>query len=114
MIRAAVLTVVLTLAGTPVATAACLVWCGGSPCPPAHPQRSATVSADQDSCERLLASVPSIREDSRREHRAPSTHSPAVASRTVTVDLEPRSAAFVVLHEHAPPIHQNPPAVLRL
>jgi hypothetical protein len=113
MIRAAVLTVVLTLVGTPAATAACLVWCG-SPCPPANPHRSATVSTDQDSCERLLVAPPSLREDSRREHSGPSAHSPSTAARSVGLNLEYGGATFVVPREHAPPVHTNSPTVLRI
>lgn len=114
MIRAAALTVVLTLAGTPAATAACLVWCG-SPCPQAGPQDRATISTGHDTCEELLVAAPSLREDTRRERQGHSAaHLPFLAARTVSVELERRVVSWVVFREHAPPAHQTPPTVLRL
>lgn len=113
MIRVAALTVLLTFAGTPVATTACLVWCG-SPCPPAHSQQRAVMSKGQDSCETVLVAAPILREDSRREHQRLPLHSSFGTERTALLDFEHRSAAFVVSREHAPPVHQKPPTVLRL
>jgi len=112
MIRAAALTVVLSLAGTPAATAVCLIWCGSS-CPVAS-EESATVAADHNSCEGLLVSPPSVREDSRRELPDPSGHVASLPSRPVALDLEHRSAAFVVSSEHSPPAHPKSPTVLRV
>jgi hypothetical protein len=113
MLRAAVLTVVLSLAGTPIATAACLVWCG-SPCPPTELQRSASVSANQDSCDGLLVSPLSVREDGRRDHRTPSDDSPSIAGRSVNLDLLHRGDVFLVAREHAPPGYQKSLTVLRI
>lgn len=113
MIRIAALTVLLTFAGTPAATAACLVWCG-SPCPPAPAQQRGVMATGQDSCETLLVAAPSLREDSRREHQRPPIHLSFGTERTAVLDVEHRSAAFVVAREHAPPVHQKPPIVLRL
>ena len=113
MIRAAALTVVLSLAGTPAATAVCLIWCGSS-CPPVGLEESATVSADRNPCEALLVSPPSVREDSRRELADPSGHVAALPSRPVALDLEHRSAAFVVSRDHSPPAHPKSPTVLRV
>ena len=113
MIRGTALTVLPTFAGTPVATAACLVWCG-APCTPAHSQQRAVVSTGQDSCEKLFVATPSLREDGRREHPRPAAHSLFDITRTPTLDVEHPNAAFVVAREHAPPLHQKPQTVLRI
>jgi hypothetical protein len=113
MIRITALTVLLTFAGTPAATAACLLWCG-SPCPPAHSQQHSVMSTGQDSCEKLFVAAPSVREDNRREHQRPSVHSPFDIARTANLNIDHRSVAFVISREHAPPGHPKPPTVLRL
>ena len=113
MIRATALTVLLTFAGTPVATAACLVWCG-APCTPAHSQQRAAVSTGQDSCDKLFVAAPSLREDGRREQQRPPAHSLFDLTRRAGLDFEHRNTAFVVAREHAPPLHQKPPTVLRI
>ena len=113
MIRAAVITVVLTLVGTPVATAACLIWCG-SPCPPDNRHQSATVSTAQDSCGGLFVAPPSLREDNRRDHTSLSAPSVSTAGRSINLNLEHKSAAFMISREHAPPVRTNPPTVLRI
>lgn len=113
MIRITALTVLLTFAGTPAATAACLAWCG-APCPPAHSEQRPSVSTGQDSCEKLFVAAPALREDGRWEHQRTALQSPFDVQRTPTLDFEHRSSAFVLLREHAPPAHTKPPTVLRL
>lgn len=112
-IRVAALTVVLTLAGTPAATAACLVWCS-SPCPGAMQKDGATISASLMSCDDDLVGAPSLREESRRERQASSIAYTAAPSLKALFKSEGRSVTLLALREHAPPGHSKAPTVLRL
>lgn len=116
MIRLAALTVVLVLAGTPVATATCLLWCcGGAPCSQSPHRDGVTISPNHMSCEGLLVSTPSLREETRRERSAPSqAHLTELPLQASLFDPDYRALTSSVLHEHAPPGHPKPPTVLRL
>lgn len=113
MIRVAALTVVLTLAGTPAAAAACLVWCS-SPCPGAMQKDGPTISASLMFCDDDLVGAPSLREESRRERQPSSIAVAAVPPLKVLFEPESRSVTLLALREHAPPGHPKAPTVLRL
>jgi hypothetical protein len=120
MIRAAALTIVLTLAGTPAATAACLLWCG-SPCPTSMPQSSGGVTSPR-TCAESLVTAPVLREDSQRERAGRAmTHVDGqhvehleLSHASFSADAETGRAARVLAHTEPPPGHQKPPTVLRL
>ena len=111
--RAVALMIVLTFAGTPAATAVCLVWCG-SLCPPMPARDEAGISTGQRDCAELLVIAPVLREDTRREAPSSSiTLLPSLAAHTAGLPLQRSGASFNLPREHAPPIHQTPPTVLR-
>ena len=114
MIRAAALTIVLTLAGTPAATAACLLWCG-SPCPTSMSQSTSGVTGPQ-TCAESLVIPPVLREDSQREKagRAVAHTDIEFNHAWLSAALEAGRAARVFAHTEAPPGHQKPPTVLRI
>ena len=111
MSRIAVLAVVLTLAGTPAATAACLVWCG-SPCSSNTADDSAVLT-NQNSCDEQLLTAPGLREDSSERMRASVTH-PASPSFRAAAYLEGGGLQLVVSREHAPLDHSKAHTVLRI
>ncbi len=113
MIRAAALTIVLTLAGTPAATAACILWCG-SPCPTSMPPSAGGATAPR-TCAESLVTAPILREDSQRE-RATHVHAEHAefSHAWFTADVETGRAACVLAHTAPPPGHQKPPTVLRI
>ena len=114
MIRAAALTIVLTLAGTPAATAACLLWCG-SPCPTSMAQSANSVTGPR-TCAESMATAPVLREDSQRERagRAIAHVDVALPHALFSVGLETGRVARVFAYTEPPPGHQKPPTVLRL
>jgi hypothetical protein len=113
MLRVAALTVVLSLVGTPAATAACLAWCG-TPCPTAMP-KSVSASGATDDCAKALIAAPGLREDSRRDNASTATHQISVGVRQAFApNLEGRRVAVVLSHSDPPPGFQAPPTVLRL
>ena len=114
MIRAAALTIVLTLAGTPAATAACLLWCG-SPCPTSMAQSASSVTGPR-TCAESMVTAPVVREDSQRERagRAIAHVDVALPRGLVSAGLETGRVARVFAHTEPPPGHQKPPTVLRL
>ena len=114
MIRVAALTVVLTLAGTPAATAACLIWCS-SPCHGSMQKDGAAISASLMYCDDDLVGVPSLREESRRERQGEASSSALPAAPPLKAfKPEGRSLTLLALREHAPPGYLKAPTVLRL
>ena len=113
MIRAAALTIVLTLAGTPAATAACIVWCS-SPCPASMPNASTGVTGPR-SCAETLVTAPVLREDNRREgSMRTATHVAVDVPPAFLVDLQSGRVARLWAHSDPPPGHRKPPTVLRI
>jgi hypothetical protein len=116
MIRAAALTIVLTLAGTPAATAACLLWCG-SPCPTSMHQAAGVTGPS--TCAEALVTAPVLREDSQRERAGRATTHVHVEQvefghAWFSADIQAGLAARVLAHTKPPPGHQKSPTVLRL
>ena len=113
MIRAAALTIVLTLAGTPAATAACLLWCG-SPCPTSMAESNGVTGPR--TCAESIATAPVLREDSQREKAGRSVaHADIDFNHAwLSAALKAGRAARVFAHTEPPPGHQKPPTVLRI
>lgn len=114
MIRAAALTIVLTLAGTPVATAACLLWCG-SPCPTSMAQSANSVTGSR-TCAESMVTAPIVREDSQREKTGgAAAHADVEFSHaSSSTALRAGRTARVFAHTEPPPDHHKPPTVLRI
>jgi hypothetical protein len=71
MIRAAALTVVLTLVGAPMAQTACLIWCGGS-CQQASHRAHREWLVGEDDCAPPVAIAPIVKDGNRIEVPLPS------------------------------------------
>lgn len=112
MIRAAALTVVLILVGSPAATAACLVTCGSSSS--SSVDRDSAILRDQGACDQKLVATPAVREDGSRERvtASPAGSSP-LTHRTARFNVERTALMFAASPEHALLSHK-PPSVLRI
>ena len=114
MIRVPALTVVLVLAGTPAATAACRVWCG-SPCSQSVHYDEAAISTSQHACKNALVGTLSVREESQRQRQVPSVaHLAALPVSASRFDLESSDVVLLELREHLSPGYRQAPDVLRL
>ena len=114
MLRVAALTVVLSLVGSPAATALCLVWCG-TPCPTTTMSESASVTGATENCAKRLVMEPTLREETRRAGASVTSHHTSFdVSRAFTLNLESQRVALVLSFGGPPPGDHAPPTVLRL
>ena len=114
MLRVAALTVVLSLVGTPAATALCLVWCG-TPCPTTTMSESVSVKSATENCAKRLVMEPTLREETRRHGASLDVHHTFLdVSRAFTLNPESQMVALVRSHGGPPPGDHAPPTVLRL
>ena len=115
MIRAAALTIVLTLAGTPAATAACLLWCG-TPCPTSTTESASGVVTNPRTCAQSIVIAPVLREDDQRgKTRRALAHSDLAFSHAwLSAGIEVGRVIRVLARTEPPPGHQKPPTVLRI
>jgi hypothetical protein len=117
--HAAVLVILVTIAGAPVSTLACVAWCapGGRPASATchhHMDATATVGANNaaDTCARLFAESPYVKEEIQLTARAATPASAPPASSIIAAgEAQPACVRDVV----AAVRHRSTPAlVLRL
>lgn len=114
MIRVIALTVVLMLTGTPVATAACLLWCG-MPCQSDVPPTGTTAPAGGAGCGSALIIPPVLREEILRAQPSAVVAQPLdVAGHALALDWSHDRLSSNLLHAHAPPVYCRPVSVLRI
>jgi hypothetical protein len=112
MLKVAALTVVLSLVGTPAATAVCLVWCG-TPCPTTMNQ-SVSITGATENCAKRLVMEPTLREETRNSASLVVHHTFLEVSCVFTPKLESERVALVLSRTGPPPGHYAAPTVLRL
>jgi hypothetical protein len=113
MLKVAALTVVLSLVGTPAATAVCLIWCG-TPCPTTMSQ-SVSVTGATDNCATRLVMEPTLREETHRNSASlVAYHTFLEVSSAFTPNLQSERVALVLSRTGPPPGHYAAPTVLRL
>ena len=106
---------VLTLAGTPAATAVCLLWCA-SPCPTSTNESASGVVTIPRTCTDAIVIAPVLREDDQRAKigRALAHADLDFSHAWLRAGLERGQAIRVLARSEPPPGHQNPPTVLRI